>query len=540
MAENTLGIALRNAALGHPSVTALVDGETRLTYAELDSAATRLAKGLTILGVGHGDHVGLWMQTRAEWIICFCACARIGAVVVPINTRYKAEEAQYLIAQADVKVLIAERQVWKNDAYALMLSMCPELPAQPSGALHLSTFPQLRSIVIVDGQAPAGTVAYRSVLEAAPDDMQIAPETPVKESDPLLICFTSGSTGRPKGVVHSHRTLRHARRIADLLRINPGDALLANWPLYHVAGLFIVTVPAILSAATMVLQSHWSGDVALDLIERERISVIGGVATHYFDMVSAMNDRPRDTSSVKVAYIGGSTLREEIFDNIMQTLRIERLLSTYGMTENTVSTTFNAWDDPKAMCCRNMAQVITEGRVRIVDPDSLEELPAGSQGEIWCSGPTVMLHYYKLPDATARALTEDGWLRTGDLGRFDENGYLEITGRIKDIIKVGGTNVSPVEIENILMGMQAVSFAVAVGVPDTRLGEVVYAYVEAKPDATLDASELVSWCRPVMAEYKIPRHIKVIESFPRLATGKIDRSLLARMAIQEVLAKGGR
>ena len=537
MSESTLGAALRNTAITHPAVLAVVAGERRMSFAELDREADRLASGLLEAGVARGDRVGLWMQTCVEWIVTFCACARIGAVVVPINPRYKTDEVEYLLVEADLAVLVCERTIWNADSYELLSSMAPELANQESGSLALERFPRLRTIVVVADLAPRGLRTFRSLADPDPDlgrGQLAAAAAAVRETDPLLICFTSGSTGRPKGVVHTHLTLRHAEKIAAVLRLEPAHSLLANWPLYHVAGLFIVVVPAILRAATMVLLAHWSGAEALDLIERERISVIGGVATHYFDMVSAMKASPRDTSSIEVAYIGGSTLSKDTFDNIVQTLRLKRLLSTYGMTENTVSTTFNRWDDPTEICRQNKAPVITEGKVKIVDPVTLEDLPIESQGEIWCSGPTVMSHYYNRPDATRLALTDGGWLRTGDLGQFDDVGYLEITGRLKDIIKVGGTNVSPVEVETILMDDPAIAFAVVVGVPDERLGEVGYAYLQlGNPGMAFTLTDLRALCKPLMADYKIPRRLRIIAQFPRLSNGKIDRSLLARMALQQ-------
>jgi fatty-acyl-CoA synthase len=307
--------------------------------------------------------------------------------------------------------------------------------------------------------------------------------------------------------------------------------------MYHVAGLFIVLAPAILCAATMVLFPHWDGDDALNLIERERISLIGGISTHYLDMVDAMKRRQRDTSSIKVAYIGGATLPGDSFTNIMRTLGLKRLLSTYGMTENTVSTTFNSWDDPVDICRQNKAPVITSGKVKIMDLSTFEAVPTGTEGEIWCSGPTVMLGYYKNPGQTRQVLTEDGWLRTGDLGRFDSNGYLEVTGRLKDIIKVGGTNVSPTEVEGLIMANPAIQFAVVVGVPDVRLGEVPYAYAKITGDRSLSEKEIIEFCRSKMAQFKIPHYVKIVTDFPRLSTGKIDRVQLSKMAVADLSAQ---
>lgn len=539
MADTTFGAALVATASAQGASLAVVCGARRLSYADLERESARLASGLLKLGVDHGDHVGIWMSTRAEWIIAFCACARIGAVVVPINTRYKVHEAEYVIAHADVKLLICERQMWDSDSYQMLLSLCPEIARQTPARLDCARLPRLRTVAMVGGQPAAGTLSYDDLLRGTPDTAALAAaQERVRESDPLLICFTSGSTGRPKGALHAHRTLHHSRRIGEVLRMGPDDVLLANWPMYHVAGLFIVLVPAVLFGSTMVLFPHWSGDEALDVIERERVSIVGGISTHYFDLVDAMRRKPRDLSSVKAAYVGGATLSSETFGNIVGTLGLKRLLSTYGMTENTVSTTFNHWDDAHDVCRQNKAPVITSGKVKVVDLSTQQELPAGEEGEIWCSGATLMLGYYKQEEETRKTITEDGWLRTGDLGRFDADGNLQVTGRIKDIVKVGGTNVSPAEVENLLMANPAVEFAVVVGVPDDRLGEVTYAYVKTAGPTAVSKDALIADCRARMASYKVPRHVRFMDEFPRLSTGKIDRKQLGDAARAEVAAGG--
>ena len=536
MATTTLPLALRRTVAAHPDISAIIEGEDRTSFAELDEASARLATGLLRRGIAKGDHVGLWMSTRREWIVAFCACTRIGAVVVPVNTRYKTEEAAYILRHADIRLLLCEARMWQSDSYAMLLEMAPELASAEAGALRLVAFPELRAIAVLGCEdLPPPLLAMESLL-AQPADLPAVQraEAEVRESDPLLICFTSGSTGKPKGVVQAHRAISHSERIGRVLHLQAGDVHLANWPMYHVAGLFIVLVPALLFATPMALMPHWDGDRALALIERERVAIVGGISTHYFDLVEAMARQPRDTSSIKAGYIGGATLAAEAFERILGTLKLPRLLSTYGMTENTVSTTFNGWDDPPEVCRQNMAPVITSGQVKVVDPQTLRELPPEAEGEIWCSGPTVMLGYYRQPEATAQTLTEDGWLRTGDLGRFTAEGWLRITGRIKDIIKVGGTNVAPAEVEALLQRHPSVDFAVVVGVPDDRLGEVPYALVKLRGDAPLSPEELMRFCTGQIASYKVPRHLRFVDDFPRLSNGKIDRKGLGDSAREAV------
>lgn len=532
MTAATFPLALRRTVAQHADTTAIIDGGERLTFAALDDASARLATSLLGKGIQRGDHVGIWMSTRTEWVVAFCACTRIGAVAVPINTRYKTDEAAYVIGHADIRMLLCEARMWQSDAYAMLVQMAPDLANAQEGPLRLERFPLLRTIAVLGAQAAsAGTIAMEPLLAVAADTAAVtAAETLVTEADPLLICFTSGSTGTPKGVVHAHRVISHSERIGNVLHMQPGDVHLANWPMYHVAGLFIVLVPAVIFGSTMALMAHWDGVKALELIARERVSIVGGISTHYFDLVEAMVQSPREVGSVKSAYIGGATLPAEAFERILTTLHLPRLLSTYGMTENTVSTTFNGWNDPPEACRQNMAPVITAGAVKIVNPDTLQDAGAGAEGEIWCNGPAVMLGYYKQPDATAQAVTKDGWLRTGDLGRFTADGFLRITGRIKDIIKVGGTNVAPAEVEGVLQRNPGVDFAVVVGVPHDRLGEVPYAYVKPRAGSVLTGDTLRAFCSSHLASYKVPGHVCIVDELPRLSTGKIDRKQLGDAA----------
>ncbi|RYE53334.1 MAG: AMP-binding protein, partial [Hyphomicrobiales bacterium] len=225
---------------------------------------------------------------------------------------------------------------------------------------------------------------------------------------------------------------------------------------------------------------------------------------------------------------------QETFERIKQTLGIDPLLSTYGMTENTISTSFNAWDDPVDVCCRNRAPLLAECEVRIVDPIACQPVPAGQDGEIWCRGDTVMLGYYKDAEATAATLTADGWLRTGDIGNFDERGYLCVTARLKEMLKVGGTNTSPIEIEQYLAGHPQIKSSVVVGVSDERMGQVPYAFVQLVEDATLTSQDVIDYCSARIAQYKVPRFVSFVQEFPRTETGKVRRAVMATMAEEEV------
>jgi len=533
----TLGQALRRSAERHGDLPFLIGASAPVTYAAFDAAVDRMACGLLRHGIGRGDHVALWLTNSPAWITAFCALTRIGAVLIPVNTRYKSEEVAYILGQSDARALLMLPSQWGIDYVGMLNGLAPELAGQRPGALALAAFPSLR-VVAVDGETAPPGMTTLDALQAGPVDRAAlaTAEAAVTADDLLLICYTSGTTGRPKGAMHSHRVLKQATKVGLAMRVVPGDRVLGHMPFYHVAGLFMGLVPAITLGAAIAPMGHWEAGPALDLIERERITMFGGIATHFHDLAGHPSLPTRDLSSLKGAWIGGSPVTRANFERFMRALGVERILSSYGMTENTISTTFNRWDDPIELCSRNTAPMLANCAMRIVDTETLEPLPAGREGEIWCRGETVMLGYYKNPEATRETITEDGWLRTGDIGRFDEGGNLSITGRVKEMFKIGGTNAYPAEIEQHLSTLPGVKFSVVVGAPDERLGEVGFAFVQTDAGAELTAADIVRHCKGRIADYKVPRHVRFVDEFPLTSTGKVQRTALAEIAKREVAA----
>lgn len=531
MAEQrpTIGRLLRDSARLHGE-TAFVDDEAgAITFAAFDRDVDRFAAGLLRLGIERGDHVAVWLPNGRDWILAFCAAARIGAVIVPVNTRYKLDEVRYVLEQSDAKALVMLPRLWRTDSYAMLLEIAPGVAEAAPAGLAVPELPALRTVILADEAPLPGTVTMDSVMNG--DIAGIAEaESAVIPSDLLLICYTSGTTGKPKGVMHSHHVIRQATRVGTAMHVEPGDRVMAHMPFYHSAGLFMALIPALALGATLVPMVQWDTRGALSLIEAKRVTMFGGIPTHYYDMVEAVRNHPADTSSLKAAWIGGSAVMQETFEGIKRTLGIDKLLSTYGMTENTISTSFNAWDDPAEICCRNQAPLLSDCEVRIVDPETGAERPPGQDGEVWCRGDTVMIGYYKDPAATKATITPDGWLRTGDIGNLDARRYLTITSRLKEMLKIGGTNASPIEIEQHLAAHPSIRSSVVVGAPDARLGQVAYAFVELHAGADATGAEIVRFCADRMADYKVPRHVAFVEEFPRTATGKIQRAVLARQA----------
>ena len=530
----SVGAALRRSARLYPDMPFLKSDEATLAFCEFDQRVDQLASGLAGLVIGHGDHVAVWLNNSIEWIQTFFACARIGAVVVPINTRYTATEAGHLLSQSDAKLLVMTRRIWGNDYLAQLERVAPSLAAHQHGVLQLDELPMLRHLVLVGEGGPPGSERFEA-LAAVPAAAQLAQwETRVKPSDTLLIGYTSGTTGKPKGAMHNHAVIKQATRVGLACALQPGGSVLGHMPLYHVAGLYMGLVPALTLGACYVVMPQWDTSQALDLIEREKITLFGGIPTHFVDMVNHPSIASRDLSSMRIAWMGGAPVMRATYDRFKRALGLQHLLSTYGMTENTISTTFNRLTDPAEDASENRAPVLANCEVRIVDPFGARPLATGEIGEVWCRGETVMMGYYKNPEATRATITEDGWLRTGDLGFFDARGFLSLTGRLKEMYKSGGTNVYPAEVEQHLAAHPAVRMVAVVAVPDERLGEVGFAYVQTHEGAGLTLAQLRAHCKGTLADYKIPRYLAMVPELPRTSTGKIQRGALADMARSEI------
>lgn len=533
----TFGQALADSAARYPQRLAIIDGSERITFVELDRRAHALAHGLRSQGLQRGDSVAVWMANCASWVTCWLACSRIGAVVVPINTRYKAQEVEYILRQSDARALILMDSFWDIDFLGIASGIAPGIAEAREGRVSCAGLPKLDSVIVwKDVQVP-GLVNLddlsRHGERLIADGATLPPANP---ADPIIIVYTSGTTGHPKGAMHNHIVLQNVANVARVMHVEPGDVVLGHMPFYHVAGAFTELGLSVLIGCTLVPLPHWVADEALDVIERERVNIFGGIPTHFVDCIDAIRRRPRDTSSLKSAWIGGAPVTPDVALAAKAELKLRALQAVYGMTETTASTTFSEFDAPLDVLCDNKGKPIGEFEVRVCNPESSQPLPVGEIGEVWVRGHLVMMGYYKNPQATAEVVTPDGWFRTGDLGVYDSDGYLKITGRLKDMFIVGGSNAYPAEIERMLQSHPQVKQAVVVGMPDRRLGEVAMAFVQLHDGAEIDEAELKAFCRARMADYKVPRKVAFVQEFPRTSTGKIQRFVLSREAQQAAAA----
>ena len=545
----TLGQALRRSGARWPDQDFFKTADVSVSFLQFDQRVDQFARALLALGLKRQDHVAVWLGNSLEWALTFCACARIGAVLVPINTRYTASEAGYILAQSDAKALVMTSVLYGLNYLEMLEQIAPSLAEAQHDLLELKELPALKRVILSEPEhatmqaisvspLPVYAVNLEALMQQAQAHEQLqAAERTVSVEDVLLICYTSGTTGKPKGVMHNHRVLKQATRVGLALDLKPGGRILGHMPLYHVAGLYMGFVPALTLGACFVNMPQWETTRALDLLEQERITAFGGIPTHFVDLVNHPSVTQRDLSSVENAWIGGSPVMQATFEKFKTVLGLKQLMSTYGMTENTISTSFNRLSDPIEVCCQNRAPILGPSEVKIIDPVTQNEQPRGSVGEIWCRGETVMLGYYKNPEATRATITPEGWLKTGDLGRFDDEGFLSVTGRLKDMYKTGGTNVYPAEVEQFLVQHPAIAIVAIVGVPDTRLDEVGFAFVQTHPGMQMTHAELRAFCKGKLADYKVPRYLKLLAEIPRTTTGKVQRSALLELASAELSPK---
>ena len=529
-----IGQILRARARESPDACFIRGMGTSMTWGELDALVDRFASALLERGLRKGDHVAVWMTNAPYWVVAFLACVRIGAILVPVNTRYKVEELRYILRQSDSKLLFMMDSYFGIDYHRMLLELAPELVPQGGENTRIADLPQLRTIVTWGERGLAGTLPLAKFLSNASGAALSRAEAEVRVSDIALIVYTSGTTGKPKGAMHSHEVLRRVGYVAARLRVGSNDVVLGHMPFYHVGGLFLQLLLSLLGAGRLVLMPKWEPATALELIVKERVSQLGGTPTHFYDLINLPEARTSDTSCLRAAFIGGAVDMRGVITSAMQVLPTLKLLPGYGLTEGTVSATMNTWVDPIDVLAANKSPPLGDTQIKIVDPETSTELAVGERGEIWLAGSLVMKGYYNDEAATRGVITPDGWLKTGDIGMLDSHGYLSITDRLKEMFKTGGTNAYPAEIEAYLNGMPQVAESVVVGVPDPRLSEVGFAFVRLKPGAAATPEDVVRYCGGRIADYKIPRYVRVLDSFPMTETGKIRRGRLKEIAVEEL------
>jgi fatty-acyl-CoA synthase len=505
----TIGADIDRTAERLPDHEAVVDVPTgrRWTYRELNAAIDRVASGLLRAGIAKGDRVGIWSPNCAEWVFVQYATAKVGAVLVNINPAYRSHELQFVLAQSSIRLLIAAPS-FKTSDYAAMLgevrSACPAL--EEAVFLGSEQWDSLASSEI-DGGALAGRAATLGF------------------DDPINIQYTSGTTGFPKGATLSHHNiLNNGFFVGNLLGYTEDDRVCVPVPFYHCFGMVMGNLGATSNGAAVVIPAPAFDPAAtLRAVEQERCTSLYGVPTMFIAELGIEDFGQYDLSSLRTGIMAGSPCPVEVMKRVVAEMNMDEVTIMYGMTETSPVSTMTRRSDDLERRVSTVGTVMPHVEVQIIDPESGRALPTGAPGELCTRGYSVMLGYWDAPDQTAEAIDGAGWMHTGDLATMDDDGYIAIVGRIKDMVIRGGENIYPREVEEFLYGHPAIADVQVIGVPDEKYGEELMAWVRLKPDASLTIEELREFCQGKLAHYKIPRYLHVTDEFPMTVTGKIRK-----------------
>ncbi|MFM7598961.1 MAG: AMP-binding protein [Actinomycetota bacterium] len=520
---DTISANLRATCAEFPDREALVDcpAGTRWSYAEFLDDVEACAMGLLSLGVAKGDRIGIWAPNRAEWVLTQFGSAMIGAILVTINPAYRTHELEYVLNQSGISVLVSAPSFKTSDYRAMVLEVRPNCA-------------DLREVVFLDDPAWGALMdAGRAGDRAALADR----ESVLQPDDAINIQYTSGTTGFPKGATLTHRNiLNNGFMVGEMIAYTEQDRVCIPVPFYHCFGMVMGNLACVSHGSTMVIPAQgFDPGLTLKAVEAERCTSLYGVPTMFIAMLNHERADGYDVSSLRTGVMAGSPCPVEVMKQVIERLGMHEVSICYGMTETSPVSTQTARDDSIDRRVSTVGRVHPHVEIKVVDPASGETLPRGMPGELCTRGYSVMRGYWDQPDKTAEAIDADGWMHTGDIAVMDDEGYVNITGRIKDMVIRGGENIYPREIEEFLYSHPDVLDAQVIGVPDVTYGEELVAWVRLRPDAqTLTAESLRAFCDGKLAHYKIPRHVKVVEDFPMTVTGKVRKVEMREVSIREL------
>lgn len=520
--------------------------ELRLTYAGLAESIDHLARGLLGMGFGKGDRIGVWSTNNVEWLLLQMATARIGAILVNINPAYRRRELAYALQRSEVQCLFVIPAFRTSDYVAMLVELIPELKDASGDELKSKEFPFLRWVVLYDPARPAetrrphpGFSTWSEVLDEAGnisterlDEVTASLDT----DDPINIQYTSGTTGFPKAVVLSHHNiLNNAYSAAQAMHFSEEDRLCVPVPFYHCFGMVLANLLCLTVGACIVLPcEHFDALRVLQAVEVEKCTAIHGVPTMFIAQLEHPQFKDFDLSSLRTGIMAGAPCPPALMKRVMEEMHCSEILIGYGETEASPLTHLTSRDDSMERRIRTVGKNLPHQEVKVVDLDSGQTVPLRQTGEICFRGYHVMKGYYGDPEATREAIDENGWLHSGDLGSMDADGYVRITGRLKEIIIRGGENIYPGEIEGFIFTHPKVAEVAVFGVPDDYYGEQVMAWIQLHAGETVTEQEIRDFCKGQIAHFKIPKYIWFVQEFPMTVTGKLQKFRMREIAVKRM------
>ena len=534
----TVGGMLEQMAKDYPNHDCVLytDRPFRMTYGEFNAACDRAAKAFLAMGIKKGDHVAIWATNYPEWIITLFATAKIGAILVTVNTNYKIFEMEYLMRQSDSMTLILIENFKDSNYVQIMNEICPELKDCKPGELKSETLPFLKNIIYVGDNSHPGMYAWGSLdamADAISDDTLEAAKVSLDIHDVINMQYTSGTTGFPKGVMLTHyNIINNGKSIGDCMKFSPDDKLCIPVPFFHCFGLVLAILASVTHGTTMVPVDYFQPLKVLEAMRDEECTALHGVPTMFIALLEHPEFKNFKFTKLRTGIMAGSPCPVKVMQQVIDDMGMDEITIAYGQTEASPVCTQTSTSDSVELRVSTVGRALPYIECKVVDPETGLDLPPNTQGEFVARGYNVMKGYYKMPEATELAIDTEGWLHTGDLSTMDENGYYKITGRIKDMIIRGGENIYPKEIEEFLYTHPKIKDVQVIGIPSKQYGEEVCACIILKDGESIDPDEIKAYVKAHMARHKTPKQILFVSEFPMTASGKIQKYKLREMAIE--------
>lgn len=544
MLEITLSALLREETKKNPDKEFIVysDRNLRFTYSEFDKRVDDLAKGLISIGIKKNDNVGIWATNVPDWLTFMFATARIGAVLVTVNTNYKLHELEYLVKQADLTTLCLTDGFRDSDYVSMINEVVPEIKEHERGHLKSGNFPCLRNVIFIGPEKHRGMFSLQELLLTGQhlDDKELLEmERNTDFHETVNMQYTSGTTGFPKGVMLSHyNIINNGYYIGECQKFTDKEILCLPVPLFHCFGIVLGVLAVLTHGASLVIIEAFDPLVVLASIQKEKCTALYGVPTMFIAELNHPMFDMFNLSSLRTGIMAGSPCPMDVMKQVVEKMHMTDVTIAYGLTEASPVMTQTNTEDPIEKKVSTVGRELEGVEVKVVNPETGLECAADEQGELCCRGYNVMKGYYKKPEATAEVIDSEGWLHSGDLGIKDKDGYFKVTGRIKDMIIRGGENIYPREIEEFLYEMDGIKDVQVAGISDEKYGEVPAAFIIRKENTALKEEDVIDYCRGKISRFKIPQYVFFVESYPMTGSGKIQKYKLGELGAELLKERG--